>query len=478
MRIADLRGGSALTIACAMWVVGCSEGIGPEDPAELVFVAVPLSLSQVDLLAPAVAVAVRDGHGNTVEWTAEISLTLEGSAPGATLEGTTSRTARGGIAIFDDLRISSAGAGYRLVARSGRLAEAVSKPFDVHAVFKATAVTVGKWHTCALKADGVAYCWGENAAGQLGTGDTENRFVPTRVQTEVRFSSITTLRDHTCAVSQGAEVYCWGANHGGSVGDGATGHRTVPTRVSLPGPALSVSAGTWSTCALLADRRAHCWGWNGEGALGIGVTDGPHMTPVQVMGDHEWAKVIAGYLHTCGLTTAGEAYCWGNNRYGATGLGVSEGATYIPTPVLGGHRFADLVAGGGVCNGATCGITTDGQILCWGRHYGSGIQSDYVSEPKPVIGEPALVEVVVGVGVTCGFTADRKVYCVRPNTAHRPLVTDLPVASLAVGETQTCIVTTDGDTYCWGWNGSGELGTGEGSPGWFVRRGVWAPSGG
>jgi alpha-tubulin suppressor-like RCC1 family protein len=168
------------------------------------------------------------------------------------------------------------------------------------------------------------------------------------------------------------------------------------------------------------------------------------MTPVQVMGDHELAKVIAGYLHTCGLTTAGEAYCWGNNRYGATGLGVSEGGTYIPTPVLGGHRFADLVAGGGVCNG-------------W---------------------EPALVEVVVGVGVTCGFTADRKVYCVRPNTAHRPLVTDLPVASLAVGETQTCIVTTDGDTYCWGWNGSGELGTGEGSPGWFVRRGVWAPSGG
>jgi alpha-tubulin suppressor-like RCC1 family protein len=94
-----------------------------------------------------------------------------------------------------------------------------------------------------------------------------------------------------------------------------------------------------------------------------------------------------------------------------------------------------------------------------------------------MIGEPALVEVVVGVGVACGFTADRKVYCVHHTAAHAPLVTDLTVASLAVGETQTCIVTTDGDTYCWGWNGSGELGTGMGSPGWFVRRGVWAPPG-
>jgi hypothetical protein len=469
MRFADLRGGSALIIACTMWVVGCSEGIGPEDPAELVFVAVPLSLSQVDLLAPAVAVAVRDGRGNTVEWTAEISLTLEGSAHGGTLEGTTSRTARGGIAIFDDLRISSAGAGYRLVARSGRLAEAVSEPFDVHAVFKATAVTVGKWHTCALKADGVAYCWGENAAGQLGTGDTENRSVPTRVQTDVRFSSISTLRSHTCAVSQGGEVYCWGANY---IGNDA--YHALPTLVSLPGPAASVSTGFWSSCALLGDRRAYCWGHNGHGALGTG-DDGLHMTPMQVVGNHEWAKIRIGFPHICGLTTAGEAYCWGNNMYGATGLGVSQGATHIPTPVLGGHRFADLVAGGGTSNGATCGITTDGQILCWGRHYQSG---GYVSEPKPVFGEPALVEVMVGVGAACGFTADRKVYCVHHTAAHAPLVTDLPVASLAVGETQTCIVTTDGDTYCWGYNGSGELGTGQGSPGWFVRRGVWAPPGG
>jgi alpha-tubulin suppressor-like RCC1 family protein len=480
MRSTHLRAGAALTVACAMWAAGCSDGIGPEDPLELVFVAAPLSLSEADVLAPAVAVAVRDSRGNTVEWPNIISLTLEGSADGGALEGTRGRTARGGIAIFDDLRISTAGTGYRLVARTGKLADAVSEPFDVHAVFTGGTVTVGRWHTCALTADGVAYCWGDNS-GQLGTGDTERRFVPTRVQTETRFSSISTLWGHTCAVSQDAEVFCWGPNEDGQVGDGSTVRRTVPTRVSLPGPALSVSAGAWSTCALLADRRAYCWGWNDEGALGIGVNDGSHASPLQVMGNHEWAKIQAGWLYACGLTAAGEAYCWGNNRGGATGVGVMEGVTYTPTAVVGGHRFADLVAGGGAGGGATCGVTTDGRILCWGRHHqwdGGWDNYSFVSEPKPVIGEPELVEVTLGPFTMCGFTANRKVYCVGRTPAHTPLEPDLRVASLALGAVHTCLITTDGETFCWGTNDRGQVGSGGGTPGWFVRRGVWAPPGG
>jgi alpha-tubulin suppressor-like RCC1 family protein len=480
MRIVDLRRAAALTVASVLWAAGCSDGTGPGNPAELEFVAVPLSLSRADVLAPAVAVAVRDSRGNTVEWTGEITLTLEGGIAGGALEGTTRRTALGGIAVFDDLRISSAGSDYRLVARAGSLTEAATEPFDVHAVFKAASVTTGRQHTCALTADGTAYCWGGNAAGQLGTGDTEDRSVPTRVQTQVRFSSIDAFWGHTCAVSQGGDVYCWGANGVGEVGDGTTVSRTTPTLVGLPGPALSVAAGYGMSCAVLADRRAHCWGWNGWGALGIGEADGAHPSPAQVNGDHEWVKIDAGYRHTCGLTTAGDAYCWGDNRYGATGVGVFEGSTWTPTEVRGGHHFADLETGGGVCSGKTCGVTTDGRTLCWGRHYqsfGGGILR-YSPEPKPITWDAAVVEVTVGTSMVCGFTAGRRVHCLGTPTAFTPPDPNLSVATLAQGRGHACFITTDGDTFCWGTNENGELGSGIGSAGWFERRGVWAPPGG
>ena len=39
----------------------------------------------------------------------------------------------------------------------------------------AKALSVGKYHTCALLDDDSVKCWGSNWYGQLGLGDTENR---------------------------------------------------------------------------------------------------------------------------------------------------------------------------------------------------------------------------------------------------------------------------------------------------------------
>ena len=43
------------------------------------------------------------------------------------------------------------------------------------------ALAAGYYHTCALVTGGGAYCWGYNDGGQLGTGDTSNRYTPTAV---------------------------------------------------------------------------------------------------------------------------------------------------------------------------------------------------------------------------------------------------------------------------------------------------------
>lgn len=480
MRLAPLL---VLGLICA-----CSDGIGPGDAAELSFATDPGSMARGDALAPPVAVAVHDGGGSTVlDWSEDITLTLQGGQAGAALEGPATGTPLAGIAIFDSLRVPAVGTGYRLVARSGGLVEAVSAPFDVHEIFQAAALTAGSRHTCALSADGTAYCWGANWAGQLGTGDTEDRTRPTPVVTEVRFSSLTANGSHTCGLAAGA-LYCWGANGFGQLGEGTTDSRSLLQAVPLPDDPVGFDPGSAHTCALLADGTAWCWGDNWGGALGIGVADSIRTSPVQVTGGQEWAKIEAGYLHTCGLTTTGEAYCWGPNIYGANGTGDRD-PVYSPTAVVGGHTFTDLVAGGAHCHGATCGVTTDGTVMCWGKNYqrNIGTSSDLRwLEPTPLVGDPGLVSVMVGPQMVCGFTADDEPHCLgNPLYGMLPyaeapilLVPEMDVAALGMGETSTCIVTTASDVYCWGVNDRGQLGTEDISGGWRTPRGVWAPDGG
>jgi len=102
----------------------------PAEPRGLAF-SVPPSLSAADrAIAPAVVVEVTDEFGNRVATTAQVTVAL---APGSkgTLAGRLSSTATAGAATFDDLRIGTAGVGYRLVASSQGLASATSNPFDI-----------------------------------------------------------------------------------------------------------------------------------------------------------------------------------------------------------------------------------------------------------------------------------------------------------------------------------------------------------
>jgi alpha-tubulin suppressor-like RCC1 family protein len=72
-------------------------------------------------------------------------------------------------------------------------------------------VTAGYGHSCALKADGTIFCWGDGGNGRLGQGNTND------YNYAVQVAGITTATDvsagyiHTCAVLADTTARCWGS---------------------------------------------------------------------------------------------------------------------------------------------------------------------------------------------------------------------------------------------------------------------------
>ena len=240
------------------------------------------------------------------------------------------------------------------------------------------------------------------------------------------------------------------------------------TTESLPPPVASVSAGSIHTCGLTTPGDAYCWGFNDFGQLGDGSTIGS-LTPVLVSGGIRFSSISTRGGHTCGVTSVGDAYCWGENFRGQLGDGTRINRL-TPVLVSGGLSFASVSAGWG----NTCGVTTAGDAYCWGDNFygqlGDGTTINRLT-PVAVAGGLTLASLSTG-AQTCGVTAAGDAYCWGDNrggmlgdgiTINRltpvPVAGGLTFASLSTGA-PTCGVTTAGDAYCWGRNQSGQLGDG------------------
>src|SRR5450759_166470 len=108
---------------------------------------------------------------------------------------------------------------------------------------------------------------------------------------------------------------------------------------------VQIATGGSHTCALAPSGQAYCWGLNSNGQLGDNTGTERH-TPVPVQqGAVTFTSIAAGKLHTCGLSSAGQAYCWGVNWHGELGdnTGIDQ---YTPVGVLqGGVTYVSIAAG-------------------------------------------------------------------------------------------------------------------------------------
>jgi alpha-tubulin suppressor-like RCC1 family protein len=345
--------------------------------------------------------------------------------------------------------------------------------------FAAQTIAAGELHSCGLTLAGKAYCWGSGHYGQLGDGQSEGLHsvtTPVAVAGGHTFASITVGAWHSCGLTVAGQAYCWGRNDFGQLGNGSIdpdseNPASVPVPVTLDSAFISISAGHTHTCAVTDTGAAYCWGRSHYGQLGNGSEDS-QPTPIQVSSGEEFASVSAGRTHSCALTTAGEAYCWGDGAFGQLGQGspfISQSET--PVEVVGGHTFTEISAGGN----RTCGVTTSGAAYCWGN---GGLGNEEVegisSTPVAVQDEHTFASVSAGDDHTCGVTTAGKAYCWgaaypgRLGNGQTNGGQSAPVAvsgsqvftSIVAGYMHSCGVTPNGRSYCWGAGEAGKLGNG------------------
>ena len=139
--------------------------------------------------------------------------------------------------------------------------------------------------------DNSVKCWGYNGQGQLGLtyhGTGTDRDIPQAVSlgTGKTATAIGLGEYYTCAILNDNSVKCWGSNANGRLGLGDSQTDSLynsPQAVNLGShTAKFITLGKAHTCAILNDSSLRCWGSNGNGRLGIGSTGGSYNTPQAV----------------------------------------------------------------------------------------------------------------------------------------------------------------------------------------------------
>ena len=344
-------------------------------------------------------------------------------------------------------------------------------------------IAAGDKHTCAIAVNDIIWCWGDNTHVQLGSAVFPGTESLEPIQTTALPGSRIARRivagvNHTCVLATDGTVWCWGQNGNGNLGDGSFLNQGDPVQVVLAGTATMIAAGGSTTCAALSDNSLKCWGKGSSGQIGNGAALLSNGTPVftsLVPDSFTVAHLEIGSTHSCAISVAGAAWCWGLSTFGRLGTTASSNAvTPTATASLGGT--ASEVAAGGT---HTCALLINGTISCFGNNnmgqLGQALATASSSTPTLVTLAATATHVTAGSQFTCTLLSTAVVHCFGDNADSQlgsgssgaaretpGVVTGLTgtVVDVTAGTRHGCAVMSTGQVRCWGLNDLGQLGIG------------------
>lgn len=350
-----------------------------------------------------------------------------------------------------------------------------------------TDLCVGHNFACALR-EGHVYCWGDDSSGQHGDLVGLHDYTPT----EVLGPDMMPLDDiveigcgaiHVCARDAARNIVCWGGNSSGELGNEgtSTGSRATYVHADVTDPELASvraldaehlvigsahsairrhTSGHWLVWGDNAQAESlpgspgtipsavHAGWLDGALVLAFGSSHACAATATSVicqgqlgleeLGNASLASLAGvrdlalGYHHSCALGPSG-VVCWGSDVLGQLGDGPSVPpdpgcatgtCSFTPVPVALAS-VARLVPTSGA--DTSCAITTTGELYCWGENGRGQVDASGATRDAPVRQDGL-----------AGFVCDAE-----------------------LGLTTICALTASdegGTVYCWGENGSGQIG--------------------
>jgi alpha-tubulin suppressor-like RCC1 family protein len=303
-----------------------------------------------------------------------------------------------------------------------------------------TTVSAGGRHVLALDTAGYAWAWGDNSNGELGNNSTDESLVPVAVQmpanvmlTAISAGAQPVGKNHELALDSAGHAWAWGYNGHGELGNNSTDQSLVPVAVNMPANATftTISAGFEHSLALDAAGHAWAWGHNSSGELGNNSRD-QSLLPVAVNmpANVTFTALSAGYDRSFALDTAGHAWAWGDNSDGALGIN-STGQSLLPVAVDMPANVAFTTISAGYDH--SLALDTAGDAWTWGNNKEGELGTSTVPTSSPA---PVAVQMPANVTFT----------------------------TVSAGYYFSLALDTAGHGWAWGVNGAGKLGNNSSDP--------------
>ena len=206
------------------------------------------------------------------------------------------------------------------------------------------ALSAGGANTCALKSDGQVLCWGNQQYGRLGNGSTSSGTINRPTSVKLGSGSdpedflddvvqIDTGNEHSCAIKSDKKAWCWGRGRDRKFGNGSDSNQSYAIAVHSSQNINQITLGREHTCAILEDRTAYCWGRATSGQLGHGATPS-HSNGVAVASLTNLIATSAGGWHNCAISASQGVFCWGSASHDRLGDGSTSGSQSSPVSVI------------------------------------------------------------------------------------------------------------------------------------------------
>ena len=269
------------------------------------------------------------------------------------------------------------------------------------------------YSTVTLKSNGEIWSYGYNGYGQLGTGDTTYKVLPTYTGIN-NITQISLGGTHTLALDTEGHVWSWGYNGYGELGNGTTTSSTEKVQVKSPDGEgvleniVAISAGNYHSIALDKDGNVYTWGYNGYGQLGLGNTTNT-VLPVKVDDLEGIIKIEAGNYTSYVIDNNNHLWSTGYNYYGKLGNGSTSNRSKF-TQIQTLENVSDVSASE---TNSTIVLLSDGTVWGFGNNTNNQLTTVGGATPQQLKGPDGMLKDItsISVGYYTGYaiTSEEKV---------------------------------------------------------------------